>query len=140
MNDIKEVKRLVTENVIEDLDGTKDLELGTAEHKASVDTTEKQVRIINEIDKTKVEIEKTEAQIRDIELRREMDYELEMKKIEIDKRDRFFKNAIAIGTGVLSAAAIVGTGILSIVYDTTGNIVSPATKRLVDKVDKKLNK
>ena len=140
MHDLNEIKRLVTKNAIDDLEGTGDLELASAEHKAAVDISEKEVRIINDIDKTTGEIKLTQAKIRDLEERRAMDYEIEMKKIEIDKKDRWVKHGIAIGTGVLKALVIAGTTVLYLVYDHRGEIMSPGMKKAVDRLDKNLSK
>ena len=136
----KEIKRLVTGNVVEDLTGTQDLELGSSEHKAAVSTTETQVKIINESERIEVENELTRAKIRDLEERRAMDYELESKKIEIDRKDRKVKN---FWTGVKVVGGIVVTGITTLLYmtyDHTGNIPSQGAKKAIDRFEKEFEK
>ena len=130
---MKEIERLMVENIVEDLNGLQDLELGTEEHRMAVDTTDKQFKDLLEIEKLRIQSE-------ELKLKREAELKWRQIELEEKRREQKVKNAIAVGGVVATCVTTVTVAGLYLVYDTTGNIPSPFVKKIVDNASKFLLK
>ena len=130
---MREIERLMEMNIVEDLGGLQDLELGSEEHRIAVDTTDKQLKDLLEIKKLKIQSEEQK-------LKRETEFRLKQLEMEREQKDRKVKNAIAIGSAVAGTVVTGGMGFLYLYYDVNGHIPSKFITKLMENTSKILVK
>ena len=140
----KDIKTLLDEEISNELETLGSLEIGSEEYKTTIDG-------ITKLMDKKIELEKSE---RDVKVK-DRDYELEVKKaeaeaadktksreieskkleqIENDKKDRLFKNGIAIaGIVVPSLITIWGT-FKTLKFEETGTVTTIMGRGFVGKL------
>lgn len=110
-------KRILDEEIINELNELKKISVGTEEHKASVDA-------LTKLMDRKIELEKLEVESKAQDLNRDIETNLRLQQIESEKRDRLIKNVL---TGVSTVGGLLCAGlafIASINFEKEGTLTT----------------
>lgn len=122
----KDIIELLNEEISDELKRLGEVEVGTDQHKALVESVTKLM------DK-KIEIEKIERDSK----ARDQEHELESKKLEQitnEKNDQIFKNAIAIAGIVVPSLLTVWGTFKTLKFEETGTITTIMGRGFVNKL------
>lgn len=111
------VKMKLNDEILSELEELKKISVGSEQHKYAVDSVSKL------LDK-KVELEKMEIDARNKELNREIETDLKLQQLEVDKKDRTTKIVLTIIGGAGSAALTAWAFLTSLQYDKSGHIIT----------------
>lgn len=107
----------------------KDLKVGTDEHKAAVDTLTKLLDRAIEIDKINIEHEEKSAD-------REVETDLQLAKMEEEKKDRFARNAITIGSISVNALLLIWGTLKTFQFEKDGSVTSLIGRNIIGNFSK----
>ena len=120
------VKTMLKDEILNELIEVSKLEVGSDKHKAAVDS-------VSRLADKMIELEKIDIDSRDKAEIRENDYELRIRQINDEKKDRFVKNCltgVTIVTGV--GVAIWGT-LVSMRFEKEDSFSSTLGRKWIDK-------
>lgn len=110
-------KRILDEEITNELNELKKISVGTEEHKASVDA-------LTKLMDRKIELEKLEVESKTQDLNRDIETNLRLQQMESEKRDRLIKNVL---TGVSTVGGLLCAGlafIASINFEKEGTLTT----------------
>ena len=121
------IKRLLCEEIQDEIGNLKKAALGDEEYKTRVDGIAKLVGCVNDIDR--LELERREK-----ELNREIELELKQKQLKDEKVDRRFSNWITIGGIVLPLAVTIWGTKASFKFEKDGTITTIMGRGFISKM------
>lgn len=110
-------KRILDEEITNELNELKKISVGTEEHKVSVDA-------LTKLMDRKIELEKLEVESKTQDLNRDIETNLRLQQMESEKRDRLIKNVL---TGVSTVGGLLCAGlafIASINFEKEGTLTT----------------
>lgn len=110
-------KRILDEEITNELNELKKISVGTEEHKASVDA-------LTKLMDRKIELEKLEVESKTQDLNRDIETNLRLQQMESEKRDRLIKNVL---TGVSTVGGLLCAGlafVASINFEKEGTLTT----------------
>lgn len=110
-------KRILDEEITNELNELKKISVGTEEHKASVDA-------LTKLMDRKIELEKLEVESKTQDLNRDVETNLRLQQMESEKRDRLVKNVL---TGVSTVGGLLCAGlafVASINFEKEGTLTT----------------
>lgn len=110
-------KRILDEEITNELNELKKISVGTEEHKASVDA-------LTKLMDRKIELEKLEVESKTQDLNRDVETNLRLQQMESEKRDRLIKNVL---TGVSTVGGLLCAGlafVASINFEKEGTLTT----------------
>lgn len=110
-------KRILDEEIINELNELKKISVGTEEHKVSVDA-------LTKLMDRKIELEKLEVESKTQDLNRDIETNLRLQQMESEKRDRLIKNVL---TGVSTVGGLLCAGlafVASINFEKEGTLTT----------------
>lgn len=110
-------KRILDEEITNELNELKKISVGTEEHKASVDA-------LTKLMDRKIELEKLEVESKTQDLNRDIETNLRLQQMESEKRDRLIKNVL---TGVSTVGGLLFAGlafVASINFEKEGTLTT----------------
>lgn len=121
------IEDLLKEEICEDLEGLKELDLGSDEHKASVDVVTK--LIDREVELRKLEIERLEK----LESRK-ADEEFKLKQMKENKVDRIIGYVINVAGIVIPVIVTVWGTKVSLKFEEEGTITTSAGRNFFSRI------
>ena len=115
----------LAEEIVDELDDLKGLEMGTKEYEIAVNGITKLMDRAIEIDKMELDREHKEKS-------RELENKLKLKELEIDQRDKTIRNCLtgfSVGGGIL--LTVWGT-FKTLKFEETGTVTTSAGRKFVD--------
>ena len=106
------------------------MQLGTDEYRTTVEG-------ISKLADRAIELEKLEIEHREKMVSREIERELELMKIEESRKERFWKNCVAVGTFLGGAGLTVWGALKSWKFEETGTVTSTAGREFMKKFFKR---
>ena len=111
------IESMLREEIVDEFEGLKDLELGSQEHKVAVEAVSKLM------DKA-IEMDKNEAELQDKIDSREAENDFKEKQLACEKKDRNTKNLLTV-LGVVASACLTIWGTLeSFEFEKEGTITT----------------
>lgn len=110
-------KRILDDEITNELNELKKISVGTEEHKASVDA-------LTKLMDRKIELEKLEVESKTQDLNRDIETNLRLQQMESEKRDRLIKNVL---TGVSTVGGLLCAGlafVASINFEKEGTLTT----------------
>ena len=120
------IKTLIREELENEMDYLNKMEVGTEQYKTAVDGVTKLADRVIELEKFEVE-RKEKAENREIE------YDLKLKQFEDERKDRFIKNCIAVGTAVGGMGLAVWGTVTSMKFEKEDSFTSLLGRGWVNK-------
>jgi hypothetical protein len=117
------IKTILDQEIEDEFAKLDEMKKGTDEYKTTVDGLTKLLDRHIEIEK-----QKTEAEVREEERK------LKLKQMEDDKKDRWFKNGIAVAGIVIPSAITIWGTIKSIKFEQTGTITTIMGRGFISKL------
>jgi hypothetical protein len=108
-----DVERLLGEEIVDEFKELKKLDVGSDKHKMAVDS------IMKLVDR-KIELEKTQIEHDEKITSREAEQEIKEAQLKAEKRNNFAKNAIAVGTTVVTVGSGLLVAFVTLKYDEKG--------------------
>ena len=121
------IETLLHEEIQEGFDALSKMERGTEIHKTTVDEVAKL------FDKA-IEIEKIEIEAKDKAKSREIEASLKRAQMEEDRKDRRFKNGIAIGGLVLPLAVTIWGTFKTLKFEEEGTVTTIMGRGFINKL------
>lgn len=122
-----EMRNLLIGEVQAELEALEQIEVGTKEHQTAVDCVTKLMDRCIEMDKLDIEHqERVEA--------REEEQKFKMEQMKSEKRDRIFKNGIAVGSLVLPLGVTIWGVLKSFEFEKEGTVTTIMGRGLVQKL------
>ena len=118
MGKIERLLETELENEIQELGR---LQVGTEEHRVTGD-------VVTKLADRVIELKKVEQAAEAEAKNREFDEEYKLQQLKDEKRDRFIKNAITIGSVVVNVGAAVGVAFISMNFERTDTVTTEAGK------------
>lgn len=110
-------KRILDEEITNELNELKKISVGTEEHRVSVDA-------LTKLMDRKIELEKLEVESKTQDLNRDIETNLRLQQMESEKRDRLIKNVL---TGVSTVGGLLCAGlafVASINFEKEGTLTT----------------
>ena len=139
------IETLLHEEIQDGFDALSRMERGTKIHKTTVDEVVKLFDKAIEIEKIEVET-KEKAKAREIEIKkieieaderakaREIEASLKMAQMEEDRKDRRFKNGIAVGGIVLPLAVTIWGTFKTLKFEEEGTVTTMMGRGFINKL------
>ena len=121
------IETLLHEEIQDGFDALSKMERGTEIHKTTVDEVAKL------FDKA-IEIEKIEIEAKDKAKSREIEASLKRAQMEEDRKDRRFKNGIAVGGIVLPLAVTIWGTFKTFRFEETGTVTTIMGRGFINKL------
>ena len=121
------IETLLHEEIQDGFDALSKMERGTEIHKTTVDEVAKL------FDKA-IEIEKIEIEAKDKAKSREIEASLKKAQMEEDRKDRRFKNGIALGGIVLPLAVTIWGTFKTFRFEETGTVTTMMGRGFINKL------
>ena len=121
------IETLLHEEIQDGFDALSRMERGTETHKTTVDEVAKL------FDKA-IEIEKLEMEAKEREKAREIEASLKKAQMEEDRKDRRFKNGIALGGIVLPLAVTIWGTYNTFRFEETGTVTTMMGRGFINKL------
>lgn len=122
-----EIKTLLRDELTKEIQELGKIELGTDKYKLTVDGATKLADRVIELEKIEYE---AEARYQD----RKSESELKLKQMEDEKKDRSIKNAISIGSVVLTVGLTVWGALKAWDFETEDTVGSPTGKSFMSRL------
>lgn len=121
------IETLLHEEIQDGFDALSRMERGTEIHKTTVDEVAKL------FDKA-IEIEKIEIEAKDKSKAREIEASLKRAQMEEDRKDRRFKNGIALGGIVLPLAVTIWGTLKTLKFEEEGTVTTMMGRGFINKL------
>lgn len=121
------IETLLHEEIQDGFDALSRMERGTETHKTTVDEVAKL------FDKA-IEIEKIEIEAKDKAKAREIEARLKQAQMEEDRKDRRFKNGIALGGIVLPLAVTIWGTLKTLKFEEEGTVTTMMGRGFINKL------
>ena len=121
------IETLLHEEIQDGFDALSKMERGTEIHKTTVDEVAKL------FDKA-IEIEKIEVEAKEKAKAREIEASLKREQIEEDRKDRRFKNGIAVGGIVLPLAVTIWGTFKTLKFEEEGTVTTIMGRGFINKL------
>ena len=121
------IETLLHEEIQDGFDALSRMERGTETHKTTVDEVAKL------FDKA-IEIEKLEMEAKEREKAREIEASLKRVQMEEDRKDRRFKNGIAVGGIVLPLAVTIWGTFKTLKFEEEGTVTTIMGRGFINKL------
>ena len=121
------IETLLHEEIQDGFDALSRMERGTEIHKTTVDEVAKL------FDKA-IEIEKIEIEAKDKAKAREIEARLKQAQMEEDRKDRRFKNGIALGGIVLPLAVTIWGTLKTLKFEEEGTVTTMMGRGFINKL------
>ena len=121
------IETLLHEEIQDGFDALSRMERGTKIHKTTVD------EVVKLFDKA-IEIEKIEIEAKDKAKAREIEASLKHAQMEEDRKDRRFKNGIAIGGIVLPLAVTIWGTFKTLKFEEEGTVTTIMGRGFINKL------
>ena len=121
------IETLLHEEIQDGFDALSRMERGTEIHKTTVDEVAKL------FDKA-IEIEKIEVEAKEREKAREIEASLKKAQMEEDRKDRRFKNGIAVGGIVLPLAVTIWGTFKTLKFEEEGTVTTIMGRGFINKL------
>lgn len=121
------IETLLHEEIQDGFDALSKMERGTEIHKTTVDEVAKL------FDKA-IEIEKIEIEAKDKAKAREIEARLKQAQMEEDRKDRRFKNGIALGGIVLPLAVTIWGTLKTLKFEEEGTVTTMMGRGFINKL------
>lgn len=121
------IEHLLHVEIEEELTELKKMQVGSDQYKTAVDGVSKLFDRAIELEKLDIE---HQEKIKD----REIDRELKLKQMSEERKDRSFKNGIAIGTFVISTGVTIWGVLASFKFEEEGSITTILGRGLINKL------
>ena len=121
------IETLLHEEIQDGFDALSKMERGTEIHKTTVDEVAKL------FDKA-IEIEKIEIEAKDKDKAREIEASLKRAQMEEDRKDRRFKNGIALGGIVLPLAVTIWGTLKTLKFEEEGTVTTMMGRGFINKL------
>lgn len=121
------IETLLHEEIQDGFDALSRMERGTEIHKTTVDEVAKL------FDKA-IEIEKIEIEAKDKAKAREIEASLKQAQMEEDRKDRRFKNGIALGGIVLPLAVTIWGTLKTLKFEEEGTVTTMMGRGFINKL------
>lgn len=122
-----EIEKLLDKEIQHEFSTLKDKEVGTEEHKTSVDELTKL------LDRA-IEMKKISIEVQDKIENREFENDLKLKQMEEDKKDRWVKNGIAVAGIVIPTAVTIWGTLKSFKFEEEGTITTIMGRGFINKL------
>lgn len=122
-----ELENLLEEEVKSQIEGLKDIEMGTDEYKATVDGLTKLTDRV-------IKIRELDENVDDKEDARKTEIALKLLQLEEEKKDRRTRNCIAVAGIVIPAALTVWGTVKSIKFEQEGTITTIMGRGFIQKL------
>lgn len=121
------IETLLQDEIRDEFDNLKKMELGSESYKLTVDGLNKLMDKAIEIDKFNVEVEEKARS-------REFDEQLRLEQMNDEKKDRKVKNGIAIAGIIIPAALTVWGTLKSFKFEEEGTVTTIMGKGFINKL------
>ena len=121
------IETLLHEEIQDGFDALSRMERGTKNHKTTVD------EVVKLFDKA-IEIEKIEVETKEKAKAREIEASLKRAQMEEDRKDRRFKNGIAIGGIVLPLAVTIWGTFKTLKFEEEGTVTTMMGRGFINKL------
>ena len=121
------IETLLHEEIQDGFDALSRMERGTETHKTTVDELAKL------FDKA-IEIEKIEVEAKERDRAREIEANLKKQQMEEDRKDRRFKNGIALGGIVLPLAVTIWGTVKTLKFEEEGTVTTMMGRGFINKL------
>lgn len=121
------IENLLHVEIKDELEELKKMQVGTDQYKTTVDGVSKLFDRAIELEKLDIE---HQEKIKD----REIDRELKLKQMSEERKDRFIKNSITVGTFVITTGVTIWGVLASFKFEEEGSITTILGRGLINKL------
>lgn len=124
---VQKIKTLLKDEIETELNTMGDIEFGGEQHKLAVDSVGKLLDKLNDM-------EKMELEYQDKAAARDMEHELELKKMDDERKDRIVKNGLTLTSVVTGIGLTVWGTLKSIEFEKEGTITTIMGRGFIQKL------
>lgn len=122
-----DIKELLEAEVVDQLEGLRDLTLGTEEYKTTVDNI---VKLTDRV----IDIEKLESENDEKAASREIENDFRLKQMDEDRKDRWMRNGITVASIVIPTIVTIWGTFKTLKFEETGTITTSMGRGFVNKL------
>ena len=122
-----DIKELLEAEVVDQLEGLRDLTLGTEEYKTTVDNI---VKLTDRV----IDIEKLESENDEKAASREIEKDFKLKQMDEDRKDRWVRNGITAASIVIPTVVTIWGTFKTLKFEETGTITTSMGRGFVNKL------
>ena len=119
--------KILETEIVDEIEGLRDEELGTEKHKAAVDS------VATLMDRA-IELKKLDIEAKEKAENRDIDLDLKLKQMDEERKDRFVKNCISVAGVVIPVGVTIWGTLASFKFEQEGTITTIMGRGFINKL------